>query len=262
MALEFAEHRVVAAVIHTDEGIDGPRLHAGLRRRRRRVDPGLSRDPPQAADPRRGSRCSSSASGSACTAPTAASSARASPPTGSPRSTSASGTSSARRRGLPLYKLWGAVTDRVPAYGSGGWGHYATEDVIGEAQRYAAPRLPLLQDEDPPSGPAREPPARGGREEGARRRRAPDGRRQPAARRPRQYPPGPAPRGPRPRLVRGAGARRRHRRLRRGGARDQDPRRHRREQLLALRVPRADRAARRPLPDARRRAAPTASARR
>jgi len=23
--------------------------------------------------------------------------------------------------GLPLYKLWGAVTDRVPAYGSGGW---------------------------------------------------------------------------------------------------------------------------------------------
>src|SRR5881296_4092783 len=26
--------------------------------------------------------------------------------------------------GLPLYKLWGAVTDRVPAYGSGGWGKY------------------------------------------------------------------------------------------------------------------------------------------
>ena len=22
---------------------------------------------------------------------------------------------------LPLYKLWGAVTDRLPAYGSGGW---------------------------------------------------------------------------------------------------------------------------------------------
>src|SRR6185503_11769049 len=39
---------------------------------------------------------------------------------------------------MPLFKLWGAVTDRVPAYGSGGWGHYETEDVIGEAQRYAA----------------------------------------------------------------------------------------------------------------------------
>ena len=39
--------------------------------------------------------------------------------------------------GLPLYKLWGAVTDRVPAYGSGGWGNYRTEDVIAEAQRYA-----------------------------------------------------------------------------------------------------------------------------
>src|SRR4029450_4313890 len=32
---------------------------------------------------------------------------------------------------MPLFKLWGAVTDRVPAYGSGGWGHYETEDVIG-----------------------------------------------------------------------------------------------------------------------------------
>jgi L-alanine-DL-glutamate epimerase-like enolase superfamily enzyme len=39
---------------------------------------------------------------------------------------------------LPLYKLWGAVTDRVPAYGSGGWGRYGIDDVIGEASRYAA----------------------------------------------------------------------------------------------------------------------------
>jgi L-alanine-DL-glutamate epimerase-like enolase superfamily enzyme len=39
--------------------------------------------------------------------------------------------------GLPLYKLWGAVTDRVEAYGSGGWGKYAIEDVIGEAEHYA-----------------------------------------------------------------------------------------------------------------------------
>jgi L-alanine-DL-glutamate epimerase-like enolase superfamily enzyme len=40
--------------------------------------------------------------------------------------------------GLPLYKLWGAVTDRVAAYGSGGWPSYALEDLVGEAQAYVA----------------------------------------------------------------------------------------------------------------------------
>ena len=40
--------------------------------------------------------------------------------------------------GLPLYKLWGAVTDRIPAYGSGGWPKYSVDDLIAEAQRYAA----------------------------------------------------------------------------------------------------------------------------
>ena len=39
---------------------------------------------------------------------------------------------------LPLYKLWGAVTDRVACYGSGGWGKYSEKDLIGEAERYAA----------------------------------------------------------------------------------------------------------------------------
>jgi len=38
--------------------------------------------------------------------------------------------------GLPLYKLWGAVTDRIPAYGSGGWPKYSLDDLIGEAKRY------------------------------------------------------------------------------------------------------------------------------
>ena len=38
----------------------------------------------------------------------------------------------------PLYKLWGAVTDRVPAYGSGGWPAYSIDDVIAEALRYKA----------------------------------------------------------------------------------------------------------------------------
>jgi L-alanine-DL-glutamate epimerase-like enolase superfamily enzyme len=39
---------------------------------------------------------------------------------------------------LPLFKLWGAVTDRVPTYGSGGWPAYSVDDVIAEAQRYKA----------------------------------------------------------------------------------------------------------------------------
>lgn len=40
--------------------------------------------------------------------------------------------------GLPLYRLWGAHSDRIPAYGSGGWAKYAEADLIGEAQKYAA----------------------------------------------------------------------------------------------------------------------------
>jgi L-alanine-DL-glutamate epimerase-like enolase superfamily enzyme len=40
--------------------------------------------------------------------------------------------------GQPLYRLWGGVADRVAAYGSGGWPAYRVEDMIEEAQRYAA----------------------------------------------------------------------------------------------------------------------------
>ena len=39
---------------------------------------------------------------------------------------------------LPLYKIWGAVNDRIPAYGSGGWSKYSTDDLIAEAEKYAA----------------------------------------------------------------------------------------------------------------------------
>ncbi len=39
---------------------------------------------------------------------------------------------------LPLYRLWGAVTDRVETYGSGGWGKYSEKDLIAEAGKYAA----------------------------------------------------------------------------------------------------------------------------
>jgi L-alanine-DL-glutamate epimerase-like enolase superfamily enzyme len=40
--------------------------------------------------------------------------------------------------GLPLYKLWGAVSDRIPAYGSGGWSKYSIEELVAEAEGYAA----------------------------------------------------------------------------------------------------------------------------
>jgi L-alanine-DL-glutamate epimerase-like enolase superfamily enzyme len=40
--------------------------------------------------------------------------------------------------GLPLYRLWGGFTDRVPAYGSGGWGRYSEADLVAEAEKYAA----------------------------------------------------------------------------------------------------------------------------
>ena len=39
---------------------------------------------------------------------------------------------------MPLYKLWGAYTDSIPAYGSGGWANYAVADLVGEAEKYAA----------------------------------------------------------------------------------------------------------------------------
>ncbi len=40
--------------------------------------------------------------------------------------------------GLPLYKLWGAVSDRIPAYGSGGWSKYSERELVAEAEKYAA----------------------------------------------------------------------------------------------------------------------------
>src|SRR2546428_2639120 len=40
--------------------------------------------------------------------------------------------------GMPLAKMWGAVTDRVAAYGSGGSGPYSLGPLIGPAQRHTA----------------------------------------------------------------------------------------------------------------------------
>jgi L-alanine-DL-glutamate epimerase-like enolase superfamily enzyme len=43
-----------------------------------------------------------------------------------------------KKAGLPLYKMWGAVTDRIPAYGSGGWSKYSEKELIAEAEKYTA----------------------------------------------------------------------------------------------------------------------------
>ena len=40
--------------------------------------------------------------------------------------------------GKPLYKLWGAVRHRIPCYGSGGWAKYSVDDLVREAEKYAA----------------------------------------------------------------------------------------------------------------------------
>src|SRR5215470_4699617 len=40
--------------------------------------------------------------------------------------------------GQPCFRLWGAANDRVEAYGSGGWATYRVEDVIEEAKFYKA----------------------------------------------------------------------------------------------------------------------------
>ncbi|MFM9967804.1 MAG: mandelate racemase/muconate lactonizing enzyme family protein [Burkholderiales bacterium] len=39
---------------------------------------------------------------------------------------------------MPLYKIWGAVNDRIPAYGSGGFVNYSIDDLINEAKSYVA----------------------------------------------------------------------------------------------------------------------------
>src|SRR5437773_1324252 len=48
--------------------------------------------------------------------------------------------------GLPLYKLWGAVTDRIPAYGSGGWSKYSERELIAEVAR--AIKIPVATGEN------------------------------------------------------------------------------------------------------------------
>ena len=61
--------------------------------------------------------------------------------------------------GLPLYKLWGAFTDQIACYGSGGWGKYSEKDLVAEAERYAAQGVKYykmkIHDPDPKKNRAR-----------------------------------------------------------------------------------------------------------
>jgi L-alanine-DL-glutamate epimerase-like enolase superfamily enzyme len=40
--------------------------------------------------------------------------------------------------GKPLYKVWGAMRHRIACYGSGGWAKYSLDDLVREAEKYAA----------------------------------------------------------------------------------------------------------------------------
>jgi len=135
MSLEFADHRMVAAFIHTDEGVSGlgytlafggggaEAIQVYLETR---LKPLLIGEDPLLVERHwermyRGDR-------------------------GIKRQGIAAYALSALDIGLwdvvgkvarlPLYKLWGGYTDRVEAYGSGGWGKYAIEDLIQEAEKY------------------------------------------------------------------------------------------------------------------------------
>ncbi len=136
MALEFAEHRLVVATIHTDEGLTGlgyslafggggaEAIHVYLETR---LKPLLLGEDPLFVE-RLWERMYRA-------------------DRGIKRQGVAAYALSAldiglwdlvgKAASLPLYKLWGAATDRVAAYGSGGWAKYETEDIIAEAQRYA-----------------------------------------------------------------------------------------------------------------------------
>jgi L-alanine-DL-glutamate epimerase-like enolase superfamily enzyme len=43
-----------------------------------------------------------------------------------------------KAHGKPLYKVWGAIRHRIDCYGSGGWAKYSVDDLVREAEKYAA----------------------------------------------------------------------------------------------------------------------------
>jgi L-alanine-DL-glutamate epimerase-like enolase superfamily enzyme len=40
--------------------------------------------------------------------------------------------------GKPLYQLWGAIRQDIDCYGSGGWAKYSLDELVREAEKYAA----------------------------------------------------------------------------------------------------------------------------
>ena len=61
--------------------------------------------------------------------------------------------------GKPLYKVWGAMRHRIPCYGSGGWAKYTLDDLVREAEKYAAQGCKYykmkIHDPDPKANRAR-----------------------------------------------------------------------------------------------------------
>ena len=45
---------------------------------------------------------------------------------------------SGKALGKPLYKVWGAMRHRIACYGSGGWSKYSVDDLVREAEKFAA----------------------------------------------------------------------------------------------------------------------------
>src|SRR3989475_6780307 len=71
--------------------------------------------------------------------------------------------------GLPLAKMWGAVTDRVAAYGSGGGGAHSLGDLLGGGEGYTAPGRRHHKKKNHPPPPPQEPQRSGARGKGDRR---------------------------------------------------------------------------------------------
>jgi L-alanine-DL-glutamate epimerase-like enolase superfamily enzyme len=51
----------------------------------------------------------------------------------------------AKAFGVPLYKLLGPYTDRVPIYGSGGWTHFTEDELVREQTGYVERGIPRVK---------------------------------------------------------------------------------------------------------------------
>lgn len=51
----------------------------------------------------------------------------------------------AKALGQPLFRLLGAAHDRVPVYGSGGWTHFSTDELVAEQSGYVQMGFPRIK---------------------------------------------------------------------------------------------------------------------